>query len=190
MILQHNYFTYMEPRWRVLNLFTRFWKCQDSPNIRCVPDLRLAVTRRGRFRPCHGIVNLGREDLGLDDIARIISLAPEHTARIVLERNSQNVRDVRTIVDLGKGIRRLIPDARLMIIAKYSWETLYSDLPEVHTVYLNYEPWRTDLFFWQNIKRMWKDRRITNRSYARFANKAIKEEMYENRDIMYETDFI
>lgn len=180
----------MQPRCPVFNLFKRFWECQDRPNPACVPDLRICPSFQGLYRPCHGIVTLGKFDLTEGDIIGIIKAAPLHTARLVLERESNNVYHVQRILQLADAIHKAIPDARLDIIAKAGWERLQTNLPNTRTLYLNYEQWRTDLSFWQNVKRLFSNWRLTPRAFSKMANKNIKPEYYSSQDFFVEVDFI
>lgn len=190
MILQHNYFTWMQPRCRVWRLVARWWKCQDAPNENCVPDLRIAFVPGGRMRPCHGIVTLGEKDLTQEDIVAIVRASKTKMARIVLERESDNPYHVQWLALLARTVRNAVPGVKLMLVAKSGWEVLESDFTDAKTLYLNWEPWRTDMGFWENVKRLWEMRRMTMRRFAGTSNKLIKPEYWSDEKKLYECDFI
>lgn len=172
-------------------MVARWWKCQDAPNENCVPDLRIAFVPGGRIRPCHGIVTLGEKDLTPAEFIAVIGRTTTGMARIVLERDSSNIYHAAHLLSLADDIRRELPGIKLRLMAKKDMTMLEDHFPEgTKMVYYNHEPWRTDMGFWENVKRLWEMRRVTMRRFAGTSNKLIKPEYWSDEKKLYECDFI
>lgn len=96
MLASHNSLTYLRPRRWWTRIFRSFWQCQDKSLIDQYAagarrlDIRVRRTHRGQWRPCHGIIDLGKRNY-----PSLRALLQAHnyplqdlSLRIVLERSS------------------------------------------------------------------------------------------------------
>lgn len=145
MLGSHNTFTYKSAKWKIFNLFSNFWRCQDKTideqynlGVRYF-DIRVRKIKNG-YQICHGIIDVKRTFMSLDEICYYIGLNyPNSTFRLVLERGDKseflrNVEFIKTFKNLDE------------VIIKKPWKTIYKRKEALPIIEYSFEDWT-----WKNL---------------------------------------
>lgn len=91
MIVSHNSMTFLEPSNPLMNVFSKFWRCQElnleeqkKKGVKAL-DIRVYHKNNGWY-VAHGAVSFGRIGDKLTDIAKFVKDNGFHYYRIILER--------------------------------------------------------------------------------------------------------
>lgn len=145
MLGSHNTFTYKSAKWKIFNLFSNFWRCQEKTideqynlGVRYF-DIRIRKIKSG-YQICHGIIDVKRTFMSLDEICYYIGLNyPNSTFRLVLERGDS--KDFLNSVDRLKNYDNLDE-----IIIKKPWTSIYLREGALPIKEYSFEDWT-----WKNL---------------------------------------
>lgn len=193
MIASHNTFSYLQPRYKIFNLFKGFWRCQDldikeqlANGVEYL-DVRVRYTFDGKVRLCHGLVDYGKE---YDSLAELVeeciyknvpatkSKKKKIHYRIILERGNRFSFESDTDEIMVNQIKDN-PNAVLdWVVVKKGWKTYYQIFGKLTIVDICFKKWN-----------------IFNIIYALFGGNPIKRhaeihDAYDNRNIILFKDYI
>ena len=193
MIASHNTFSYLQPRYKIFDLFKGFWRCQDknineqiSSGVEYL-DVRVRYTSEGMVRLCHGFVDYGNEyaDLG----ALIYYYIWRNTStkkhpkkkihyRLILERG--NRFSFESDIDKIRWIEKTHNYNAVLdwVVIKNGWKTYYQNFGKLTIVDVCFKKWN-----------------IFNIIYALFGGNPIKKhaeenDAYDNSHIILFRDYI
>ncbi len=198
MLASHNTLTYLPPRRWWARLLRPFWQCQDRPpsavcssvpvgsryiatpdeGSRPIPhcasaapvrlDIRVRRDSRGRWWPCHGLIDLGpRSYLTLTALLEAHNIYPRHdlSLRVVLERSANpeaDIRHFRDAVAFAQCRGYNIPEAAV----KSPWQLLLG--PDATPAEDHYhKPLDTALPWWRQLPGLLRAITTTPRAYAK-----------------------
>ena len=194
MIASHNTFSYLQPRYKIFNLFKGFWRCQDldikeqlSSGVEYL-DVRVRYTSNGMVRLCHGLVDYGNEYNSLAELVEdcIYNNIPTTKSkknkkihyRIILERGNRFSFESDTDEIMVNQIKDN-PNAVLdWVVIKKGWKTYYQNFGKLTIVDVCFKKWN-----------------IFNIIYALFGGNPIKRhaeknDAYDNSNIILFKDYI
>lgn len=151
MIASHNTFTFMRARKWWARLLTPWWRCQISEygaKSATMWDIRIRRQSNGAWTLCHGRIDLGAHPIcsDLTDLLNTLGVPFDKKVRVVLERGSENDRQLFRNWALGSTDRRLAGTA-----IKNPWEWVqYDSIPEQSCYY---KPWDSGLTLRGNLRR-------------------------------------
>lgn len=192
MIASHNTFSYLQPRYKIFNLFEGFWRCQDldikeqiASGVKYL-DVRVRYTFDCKVRLCHGFVDYGKEYDSLAELVEdcIYKNIPTRSKkkkihyRLILERGNRlyfeaDADEIR--VYQVKDNRNAVLD---WVVIKKGWKTYYQNFGKLTIVDVCFKKWN-----------------IFNIIYALFGGNPIKRhaekhDAYDNRNIILFKDYI
>ena len=198
MIGSHDSFTYLKATSKVVELFSRFWRCQDKTikeqydnGVRCF-DVRVfgdTVNNKFIWRIAHGAAELLQTFISLTAVLSYFKTQyPESIVRIVLEKGDQSIVDKfkkqsETILK-GKN-KNLIWE----LVIKDNWEVIY------HNDQYRCVDYSCHLFNWDTSKGVWENLKHINLSassikgYAKDHNPEITQEMIDDKDVIHFMDY-
>lgn len=179
MIGTHDSYTFLKPKWKVLEIFSFLWRTQDK-NIKeqkalGVQYFDIRVRRDGsQWRVCHGLVDFWLTFNSLKSILEIFTL---YKVRLILERGTKYDETL-----FRHGLSSCLDYPCLSFAAiKKDWKVIVDrgDALIDHT----YVPFLSNLTWWENIKRMkWLD---TIKHYAKKHTPKITKELIEDTVIHF-----
>ena len=193
MIASHNTFSYLQPRYKIFNLFKGFWRCQDKNIHEQIAsgveylDVRVRYTFDCKVRLCHGFVDYDKE---YDSLAELVeeciyknvpatkSKKKKIHYRLILERGNRFSFESDTDEIIENQIKDN-PNAVLdWVVIKKGWKTYYQNFGKVTIVDVCFKKWN-----------------IFNIIYALFGGNPIKmhaekHDAYDNRNIILFKDYI
>lgn len=199
MIGSHDSFTYLKATSKVVELFSRFWRCQDKTikeqydaGVRCFDVRIFADSLEGKFvwGVGHGLAEVNQQFVNLTAILSFFKKQYEGSiVRIVLEKGDNNAVEkfksqTNTIL---KGKNK---DIIWELVIKDNWEVLYRSDKFVCNDYCCH------LFNWDPTKGVWENLKHIDlsassiKSYAKNNNPTITQQMINDRDIIYFMDYV
>ena len=195
MIASHNTFSYLQPRYKIFNLFKGFWRCQDldikeqlSSGVEYL-DVRVRYTSNGMVRLCHGLVDYGNEYNSLAELVEdcIYNNIPTTKSkknkkihyRLILERGNRFSFESDTDEIRVNQNKDYPPNAVLdWVVIKKGWKTYYQNFGKLTIVDVCFKKWN-----------------IFNIIYALFGGNPIKRhaeknDAYDNSNIILFKDYI
>ena len=193
MIASHNTFSYLQPRYKIFNLFKGFWRCQDidikeqlASGVEYL-DVRVRYTFDCKVRLCHGFVDYGKE---YDSLAELVeeciyknvpatkSKKKKIHYRLILERGNRFSFESDTDEIIENQIKAN-PNAVLdWVVIKKGWKTYYQNFGKLTIVDVCFKKWN-----------------IFNIIYALFGGNPIKRhaennDAYDIRHIILFKDYV
>ena len=194
MIASHNTFSYLKPRYKILNFFKGFWRCQDLDIKEQLAsgveyfDVRVRYTFDNKVRMCHGFVDYGKEYDSLAEVVDDLIYKNIPTTkskknkkihyRLILERGNRFSFESDTDEIIENQIKDN-PNAVLdWVVIKKGWKTYYQNFGKLTIVDVCFKKWN-----------------IFNIIYALFGGNPIKRhaennDAYDNRNIILFKDYI
>ena len=194
MIASHNTFSYLQPRYKIFNLFKGFWRCQDlnineqiSSGVEYL-DVRVRYTFDCKVRLCHGFVDFGKEydslaelveDCIYNNIPKTKSKKKKIHYRLILERGNRFSFESDTDEIIENQVKDYPPNTILdWVVIKKGWKTYYQNFGKLTIVDVCFKKWN-----------------IFNLIYALFGGNPIKRhaeknDAYDNRNIILFKDYI
>ena len=193
MIASHNTFSYLQPRYKIFNLFKGFWRCQDKNIHEQIAsgveylDVRVRYTFDCKVRLCHGFVDYDKE---YDSLAELVeeciyknvpatkSKKKKIHYRLILERGNRFSFESDTDEIIENQIKDN-PNAVLdWVVIKKGWNTYYQNFGKVTIVDVCFKKWN-----------------IFNIIYSLFGGNPIKRhaennDAYDNSHIILFKDYI
>ena len=192
MIASHNTFSYLQPRYKIFNLFKGFWRCQDldieeqlASGVEYL-DVRVRYTSEGMVRLCHGLVDYGKEYDSLAELVEdcIYNNIPKTKSknkihyRLILERG--NKFSFKSDTDKIRWMEKVhnINAVLDWVVVKKGWKTYFQNFGNVTIVDECFKNWN-----------------IFNLIYALFGGNPIKRhaekhDAYQNSNIILFRDYI
>ena len=192
MIASHNTFSYLQPRYKIFNIFKVFWRCQELnineqlDNGVEYLDVRVRYTFDGKVRLCHGIVDYGNEYDSLAELVEncIYNNIPKTKSknkihyRLILERG--NKFSFKSDTDKIRWMEKVhnINAVLDWVVVKKGWKTYFQNFGNVTIVDECFKNWN-----------------IFNLIYALFGGNPIKRhadkhDAYQNSNIILFRDYI
>lgn len=178
MLATHNTLTFLEPKFKVFNLFKFLWKCQDNQAALYdadYADIRIRKKKNGKFVVCHGYVDFKLE---FNNIVHLINWINTSIVlcRVIFERGNALEEDISILKACNK-IHQ--------IIIKKGWKILYTSY-DITMQCWNYEYWEKEISFKENINKIRNRGLYTIKSYAKKVNKDLP---IDHKDVYYMIDY-
>lgn len=193
MIASHNTFSYLQPRYKIFNLFKGFWRCQDMDIKKQLAsgvnylDVRVRYTFDFKVRLCHGFVDFGKE---YDSLAELVadciyknvpatkSKKKKIHYRLILERGNRFSFESDTDEIMANQIKDNHNAVLDWVVIKKGWKTYYQNFGKLTIVDVCFKKWN-----------------ILNIIYALFGGNPIKRhaeknDAYDNSHIILFKDYI
>ena len=193
MIASHNTFSYLQPRYKIFNLFKGFWRCQDKNIHEQIAsgveylDVRVRYTFDCKVRLCHGFVDYDKE---YDSLAELVeeciyknvpatkSKKKKIHYRLILERGNRFSFESDTDEIMVNQIKDNLNAVLDWVVIKKGWKTYYQNFGKLTIVDVCFKKWN-----------------IFNIIYALFGGNPIKmhaekNDAYDNSHIILFKDYI
>ncbi len=191
MIATHNTMTYLPAHNPLVELFSRFWRCQGRTLQEQIQqgvkvfDIRVACSRKHRLCFAHGLATL--QDKG-EFLGSVINRLEENNCwyRLLIERNSTKTLDALWRMSNGEESKWHNLPHCFAIIAKKGWQVLYQSedfAPQV--VDRSFVPFTSDKPWYKQLSwRMFS----TPKRWAKTHRPTAEE--WADQDTIYYYDFV